>query len=53
MLFCLQKKIFEIERCKDISMKIEKNEFDEGKILILLIKLKNITNKKSCLLSKT
>ena len=32
MLFCLQKKIFEIERCKDISMKIEKNEFDEGKI---------------------
>ena len=32
MLVCLQKKIFEIERCKDISMKIEKNEFDEGKI---------------------
>ena len=51
MLFCLQKKIFEIERCKDISMKIEKNEFDEGKILILLIIEKS--NKKSGLLSKT
>ena len=35
----LQKKIFEIERCKDITLKIEKDEIDEGKKQVRIVRL--------------